>query len=202
MVNKAAGRRLFSVGESYGIMVKALRTMPYLRRARSSGVLNEAFAERLMLAVTEVNQCALCSYAHTKMALEMGLEKSEIEALLAGDSSGLHKEEMPAILFAQHYADTRGKPSPQAWDALLKEYGTETAMGMLAAVRIMMMGNAYGIPSGSLMGRFSRKSGRKPDPRSNIGYELAMLLTLPVLLLCAMAQAFIAKLLKLPVEPT
>jgi AhpD family alkylhydroperoxidase len=39
-----------------------------------------------MLAVTEVNGCEMCSYAHTKMALEAGLSNDEIQQMLAGDN--------------------------------------------------------------------------------------------------------------------
>ena len=63
------GRKLFSVSETYGIVYRAVRTMPAFATAQRNGVLQEDFAERLMLAVTEVNKCAMCSYAHTKMAL-------------------------------------------------------------------------------------------------------------------------------------
>ena len=40
--------------------------------------LSEHFIERIMLAVTEVNGCAVWSYAHTKMALEAGMTNEEI----------------------------------------------------------------------------------------------------------------------------
>lgn len=33
-------------------------------------IVNKDFVERLQLAVTEVNGCAACSYAHTYMALK------------------------------------------------------------------------------------------------------------------------------------
>ena len=53
-----------------------------LRAAMSS--LDVAFRERLMLAVTQVNQCPYCADFHAKQALEAGLSQEEIAQLLEG----------------------------------------------------------------------------------------------------------------------
>jgi len=193
----AIGRKLFSVGEAFVIVYRAMRSMPAFARARKNGLVSEHFMERLMLAVTEVNKCAMCSYAHTKMALESGMDKEEIDAMLAGDLSGVSDEERTAVLFAQHYADTRGRPDRGAWDAVVKAYGLPKSLGILGAVRAIMMGNAYGIPSGNLLMRFKRNG--KRDNRSSLPYELAMLLTLPVFLPVAALAALLAGALRAPI---
>ena len=196
MKNQPAGRKLFSVGEAYMNLYYAFCSMPSFRHARKTNLLSEEWMERIMLAVTEVNKCAMCSYAHTKIALEAGLEKEEIRAMLAGDLSGAKQEELAALLFAQHYADTRGKPSAEAWQAIVEQYGYETGLGILGAIRMITVGNTYGIPSGNLL---SRLTGRPLDPRSRLGYELAMLFTLIPFLPCAALQALAAGLLRQPV---
>ena len=56
----------------------AIRAMPKLKKEAAAGVLDQAFKERIMLAVTEVNGCAMCSYAHTQMALEAGLSSEDV----------------------------------------------------------------------------------------------------------------------------
>ncbi|WP_256205872.1 carboxymuconolactone decarboxylase family protein [Carnobacterium iners] len=38
--------------------------------------------ERIMLAVTQVNGCSVCSYTHTKMALEVGMKSEKIKNIL------------------------------------------------------------------------------------------------------------------------
>ncbi len=193
----AAGRKLFSVGEAFVIVYRAMRSMPAFSRARRSGLVSEHFTERLMLAVTEVNKCAMCSYAHTKMALESGMDREEIDAMLAGDLSGVNDEERTAVLFAQHYTDTRGRPDREAWDAVVNTYGLPKSLGILGAIRAIMMGNAYGIPSGSLIMRFRRNGTR--DGRSSLLYELAMLLTLPVFLPAAALAALFSGALRAPI---
>lgn len=196
MKTKSAGQKLFTVREAYWNLYYAFRSIPSFARVRRTRLLSTEWMERIMLAVTEVNRCAMCSYAHTKIALEAGLKADEINAVLAGDFSGVNKAELASLLFAQHYADTRGNPSAKAWQAIIHQYGTVTALGILGAIRMITLGNTYGIPSGNLLARLT---GRPLDQRSNLGYELAMLLSIVLLPPFAALHALAAGLLRLPV---
>jgi len=188
-------QRLYSLKECYLIIYKALRTMPHMVRARKNNDLSTVFIERIMLAVTEVNNCRICSYAHAKIALEAGVSEEEIEQLLSGGSlSDVPKDELKALLFAQHYAETRGKPSPGAWKQVKMTYDDGLAFGILAAIRIIMMGNAYGIPLGSISKRFKGES----DERSTLFYEITTLLSVVIFVPIAIVHALIAKVLRLP----
>lgn len=191
-------RKLATPAQAYRALYRALRTTGAFRKAKQSGSLSLQLQERLMLAVTEVNGCALCSYGHSRMALEAGLSGQEIEDMLGGQTDGAPKEELPAILFAQHYADTRGKPTAAAWAQLVSQYGEPQAAGMLGAIRMITVGNTWGIPAGSLLARLTKKEKYHIDPRSNVGYELAMLLLLLPFLLVAMLQALGAAALRRP----
>lgn len=191
-------KQLYTVAESYTLITKALQSMKFILRARKNNQLQMEFLERIMLAVTEVNKCPMCSYAHTKIALEAGMSASEIENMLQGVLLDVPKEEMPAILFAQHYADTRGKPSKESLRTLVKIYGLDKARGILGGVQSIMVGNAYGIAWGSLMGRFKGH----PDPRSHITYELAMVLTLLPFLLIGGLQNLLTLPLRALTMPT
>jgi AhpD family alkylhydroperoxidase len=86
-----------------------------------------------MLAVTEVNGCEACSYAHTLMALRKGFSNEEIAGFLSASDACVVPEEAQGILFAQHYADSRGRPSRAAYEALLQEYGPEKSRAVVAA---------------------------------------------------------------------
>ncbi|HKM07423.1 MAG TPA: carboxymuconolactone decarboxylase family protein [Sphaerochaeta sp.] len=77
-------------------------------KARKQGLLDKHFMERIMLGVTQVNGCPLCSYAHTKMALEMGMQEEQIEELLGGELKNIPQEQLKAVLFGQHYAEMKG----------------------------------------------------------------------------------------------
>ena len=66
-------KQRYNLKEAYGILVDAIRAMPKLKKEAAAGVLDQAFKERIMLAVTEVNGCAMWSYSHTQMGLQAGL---------------------------------------------------------------------------------------------------------------------------------
>lgn len=193
-MKKQAGRKLYSIPEAYRITVNAVRSAPYLRRAKRAGEMTQAFMERIMLAVTEVNGCAMCSYYHTKAALESGMSDEEIKSMLGGESGTVPERELQAILFAQHYADTRGKPSRETWERIEGTYGVAGAEGILAAIRMIMMGNVYGIAWGSFLGRFRGK----PDARSNLLYELGIVLTMFLFVPAGLIHAGILLLVKTP----
>ena len=200
MAGKPEGNRLFSLAESYRIYYLAMRTVPYMARGERTGILSPMLRERLMMAVTEVNGCAMCSWFHTRVALEGGMDEGEIKRLLAGEFQGVPEDELTAVLFAQHYADSRGKPDVMAWETLRERYGRDSAIAMLGAIRGIMMGNAVGIPSGSLLNRLGVKRIRK-DSRSTLFYEISILLSFVIFLPAAALHALLAAALRLPVEP-
>ncbi|HKM07955.1 MAG TPA: carboxymuconolactone decarboxylase family protein [Sphaerochaeta sp.] len=184
--------RLFTVGEEYKHLVLLMRTVRYVGKARRQELLDKHFMERIMLGVTQVNGCPLCSYAHTKMALEMGMEESQIEELLGGELANIPPEQLKAVLFGQHYAEMKGKPSKEAWGEIVHVYGEETAKGILGTIRIMMVGNIWGVVIGLLKDRIQH---RKIDERSSLGYELlltfAMLPFIPIAAIHALISALI-----------
>lgn len=192
---QTTGKKLFSLIEVFRIMTLAFRSIPLLRRAKRTGDMNHAFLERIMLAVTEVNGCAMCSYYHTRVALEAGFSAEEIRNMLGGTLSDVPQEQLDGVLFAQHYADERGKPSPGSWQRLIERYGETGAFGILAVTRMIMMGNAVGIPSGSFLLRFRGR----PDPRSNIFYELLMMLAVIPLMVIAVVSTLLLILFKTPI---
>lgn len=188
------GKKLYSVGESYWIFYNGIRTMKYMSKAKKNQELHPKFIERIMLAVTEVNDCTICSYAHTKKALESGMSNEEIQKMLTGIMDDVPEDEIAAVMFAQHYADTRGHPTPESWRRILKIYGASRAKGILGSIRTIMVGNAYGIAWSSFFNRLRGKS----DPRSSLLYESSMILG-TVLMPISLIHALISNLLKKPI---
>lgn len=186
-------KRKFRFSELYSACVLAPAAIAILRKNRKGGTVDTAFVERLMLAVTEVNGCAACSWAHTRMALSQGLSPEEIADLLSGDDRHVSPAEAKGILFAQHFADTRGLPQRAAYEAIVHEYGPQSARVILSAVQVMLAGNIYGIPSSAF---YARLKGR-PYADSTLAYELGMqvggLLVIPVALAHALLRALAGK---------
>lgn len=190
------GRQLYSLGEFYRIYYLAFFSAYDFIYAKKNKLLSEHFIERIMLAVTEVNGCAFCSFAHTKMALEAGMSNEEIQNMLAGVSDDVPEEEMSAIVFSQHYAESRGYPSKESWERIVEVYGSRQAKGILGAIRIMMFGNAAGIAWGSFVNRFKKKE--ETDVRSGLVYEIGMIFVTIIYLPIALLHALLGKLLRRP----
>jgi AhpD family alkylhydroperoxidase len=188
------GKKLYSVQESYWIFYNAMRTMKYRFKSKRNQELSPQFIQRIVLAVTEVNDCAICSYAHSKKALERGMSGEEIHNMLAGIMDDVPDDELAAVMFAQHYADTRGHPTRESWQRIVEIYGTSRAKGILGAIRVIMMGNAYGIAWSSFFNRLRRRA----DPRSSLLYEISMILG-TVLIPISIIHALISDLLRKPV---
>lgn len=163
-------KRKPGLGDLYRAYLRIPAAAAQLIRNSRRSLVDKQFIERLQLAVTEVNSCPACSYAHTYLALKQGMSVEEIHSFLAGDGRFVKPEESRAILFAQHYAETNAFPKRAAYNALVDSYGPKTARVLLAAVQAMVAGNMYGIPYSALRSRL----GGKPYRDSSWSYELAM----------------------------
>ncbi|MDY0117388.1 MAG: carboxymuconolactone decarboxylase family protein [Sulfurimonadaceae bacterium] len=184
-------KRKFSLYEMYRGLVFAPRAAFEVFKNNKTKLLDPHFVERLQLAVTEVNGCAACSYQHTKMALRQGMSNEEISSFLSGEDSFIKPEEAKAIIFVQHFADSRGYPKKYAYDSIVEEYGEEKARLILCAAQFMIAGNMYGIPLSAYQSRLKGE----PYKGSSLFYELGMLvagiLCLPIALVHGMLRGLI-----------
>ncbi len=119
-----------------------IRNRKRLREA--SLLIPAAFRERLMLAVTAVNGCRYCSYFHAKQALQSGIESDEIKRLLSGDIAGCPDEEVIAVIYAQHWAESNAHPDHEAVLRLQQTYGAEKAGAINVLLRMIRLGNLLG----------------------------------------------------------
>jgi len=149
-----------------------------VRAAHRSGRVDKAFAERIMLAVTNVNGCRYCDYFHARQALAIGIDESELQQLYAGEFGHLPEGQAVAIAFAQHFAEQKGKPDPLAWQRLQTFYGPDTARDITAYIHMITMGNLLGNGADALLFRLQGK----PMLGSKFLDELAVgLLTVTIL---------------------
>jgi AhpD family alkylhydroperoxidase len=165
-------KRLYTKKEMERFLKDAVRSVNHMKRAKKDGLLNDDFISRIMLVVTEVNGCEMCSYYHTSEALKNGVSQEEIAQMLSGSIDQLEEEESVALIFAQHYAETKGKPTKAAWKRLIKTYGKKKSLGILGATRAIMVGNTLGIAYGALKDRIKGNKVAK----SSLGYELSIIL--------------------------
>jgi AhpD family alkylhydroperoxidase len=138
-------KRTFS---SFGQFLKEtaglLKSWRRIRKAMRSGLISPAFRERLMLAVTAVNECRYCSYAHSKKALKHGISQLELEQILSGEFKECPQCEIPAILYAQHWAESDGQPQTEALDKLKEYYSPQEIEHIHLYLRMIRLGNLTG----------------------------------------------------------
>ncbi|QRN85908.1 carboxymuconolactone decarboxylase family protein [Clostridia bacterium] len=178
-----ANKRIFTTGEFYHVVCEAVGGMKDMRQAKRKGLIDHELQNHIMLVVTEVNGCALCSYVHTKDALEMGMSEEDIQAILSGSINHLDPKESVALFFAQHYAETKGQYSSAAWKRVVDTYGLEKAKGILGVTKVIMMGNAQGIAFGTLKNRLKGKPDKKSSLCKELGVIFSTIIFLPVALL-------------------
>jgi AhpD family alkylhydroperoxidase len=131
-----------------------------IRDAMKSERINPQFRERIMLAVTAVNECKYCEWGHTKTALKHGCTEEEINEIMVHDFASCNQEELIALAFAQHYAETGGLPSDELKEKLLDFYGKEKSQDILLFIQMITMGNLLG---NTLDAFESRRKGIPPE---------------------------------------
>ncbi len=168
--------RTFTIKTFYRYLDDAISNFGKLRAAGKSKRVSKGFQERIMLAVTQVNGCRYCSYLHTSMALEEGMAEEDIQSMLNGEFDNVPQEESVALFFAEHYAESMGKPDPEAWQRVVDTYGPDIAEDILAYIRAIMVGNVHGISFDVLQQRFKGN----PDPNNTVWQELGIALGIVV----------------------
>jgi AhpD family alkylhydroperoxidase len=104
-----------------------------------------AFRERLMMAVTEVNGCRYCSYFHARLSLSAGLSPEELRQLLSGSiPKDTPQDELLALSYARHWAESDARPDPQERQKLEEIYGAKKAETIHIVLRMIRMGNLLG----------------------------------------------------------
>lgn len=178
-------KRLYSIKQLYKFIEDNYKTV----NSKIKSPIDRGFSERIMLAVTEVNGCELCCYAHTKSALRSGLTDSEIDSMLTGDMDSVPVDERVAILFAQHYADTAGNYSEESLSRVLDSYGNDRTLSILGSIRSIMVGNTVGIA----LGAFKDRLKGEPVKKSSLLYELSILFcVVPFLIFAGLKTLYIS----------
>jgi AhpD family alkylhydroperoxidase len=145
VMNNQFQRRYYASWREMGRdLLWALRGRRQLRTVMGGGLVSFAFRERLMLAVTAVNACRYCAHYHHKEALRAELPEAEIRQMLTGDLGRAPADELPALLYAQQWAQRDGRADPADQEALQATYGLDKAAAIETVLRLIRMGNLGG----------------------------------------------------------
>jgi AhpD family alkylhydroperoxidase len=165
-------KRIYTLTSFKSGMHEVIAHLDDLRAAAHSKYINHAFAEKIMVVVSRVNSCRYCCYGHSRAALIAGVSETELQSLLALELKIFPTNEVVALTFAQHYAETNCQPDPAAWQRVVSYYGEETANVILAYLRMITFGNLLGNTFDALLSRMIGK----PAPNSSLSSELEVLL--------------------------
>ncbi|WP_198034249.1 carboxymuconolactone decarboxylase family protein [Acidihalobacter ferrooxydans] len=107
--------------------------------------ITRAFIEKIMMVITAVNGCVYCEWFHARQASSCGMTAREISNLF---NLQFHAEatdfELPALLYAQHYAETDRHPDAEMTHNLDAFYGAPTANTIRLFIRMIYFGNLVG----------------------------------------------------------
>ena len=140
-MHKGKLRTFNSLKEYFTLFYLTFKRMMGLRKISHEKEISPQFREKLMVAVSSVNKCAYCSFLHTRTALEQGIPQNEIDDILKNDIKQFSKKDLPGILFAQHFSETKGNVSESALKNVIQTYGEAKTMQMQAFLQSVLFGN-------------------------------------------------------------
>jgi len=154
--------------------------LPRIFTALRNPEIPKPFRERIMVVVSSVNACRFCQWFHAKKAVESGVDTEEVKNMLELQfQANAPDREITALLYAQHYAETEGRPDPEMSDKLVTVYGEKTANDIITLIRLISVGNI----SGNTFDAFLSRLRGNPVKESSLLFEfIFFLLVSPVLL--------------------
>lgn len=171
--------REFKLNEFFPIMFEGSKSLVFLRSKlvahwiKKHKMLSKDLKRRIMLSISGVNGCVMCSWVHTKKALSSGMEVSDIKNVLSGQYDHVPNDQLIAILYAEHYAETKEKPSLESLNRLVTEYGKDKAMCIQSICNVITMTTTLGITFAGFRNRLLFKKSYNKFYR-----ELTMLLSM------------------------
>lgn len=142
--------------------------IPHYYSLSKNKKLTDQFIEKVNNITSSVNGCIYCSWFHAKQAVKSGLTEKEIKEMMQLQfQTNASDFELPALLYAQHYAETNRQPDKEMTENLFDFYGKKTANHIIIMIRRIYFGNLYGNTWEAVMSRLKGK----PAPQSSIIFE-------------------------------
>jgi AhpD family alkylhydroperoxidase len=186
--------RVFRFREQVRNIKDGAKGFVLLKTSKKLKIMNKKLKERIMLAITEVNGCSMCSYVHTKIALESGMDSECISGILNGDTSLIPVEDAVAVMFAQDFAASKERPSEASVNRIIEEYGYEKAQLILAACHMITMTNGMGTSMEYLWDRMKFKRNKESNIFIEVFNPLATMILFPIFALFFRLQTMFHKI--------
>ena len=112
-----------------------------VKKIKPGEKISSDFEEKIMLAISGVNNCVYCSYLHTATALKKGVPEDEIIKLLNGELGDFPEEEAVALIYAQHWSENQGEPDKKSRKRMLEYYGEDITAHIEFIMARLFIGN-------------------------------------------------------------
>ena len=107
--------------------------------------IDKKFREKILTVVTAINGCRYCAWFHSKVAVMSGMSEQEVVEIMNMQFDTHTKEnELTALLYAQHYAETNRNADRVMEEKLFAYYGDKTAKQIKLLIRVMFFANLQG----------------------------------------------------------
>lgn len=149
-----------------------LTRVPALSAIWMTGRLPPALREKIIVAVAQVNACAMCQHAHTRMALEAGVSDAELAALENLEESAFDRRTWLAIAHARERtkANFAHVDEDASQDGVVGILGAQTQRDVEDVARVMTVANRIANTLNALSDRWRGK----PVPESRLVDELVI----------------------------
>jgi len=179
MSSQPFSKKIFTPGLFFSDLGYIIFHAPGMIGVSRNPAISKAFVEKIMSVVTAVNGCVYCTWFHARQATKSGLSNEEIRNLMnlqfQADASDF---ELPALLYAQHFAETNRHPEDDMKEKILEFYGEKTAGHIHLVIRMIFFGNLYGNTWDAVISRFK---GQAVNESSLIFEIFFFLLNFPVM---------------------
>jgi len=176
-------KRIYKPKQYFLFLEDAIYSFKDIKNSKKKKLVSYDFRERIMLAVTEVNGCPMCSYYHIKESMNANISTKEIKEILNGKEDAIPLSQIKGVLFAKYYADNKGVVEQDMWDKLVEEYDIEKAKAILGFIRMIMVGNVSGIALGALGGRFKNKRVKNSKLKNELIIIIGTIFFIPIILI-------------------
>jgi AhpD family alkylhydroperoxidase len=140
-------KRTLTADNVMATVTNLMNSSPVLIEAALKRKISASLREKIFLAVSSVNDCRYCKWAHSHWAMAQGVALEEVNEILGHQSEALEAkdaDEAAAILFAQHYAEHLDQIDPESIENLRKHYSDDQVAEIIAYVRFITFTNLTG----------------------------------------------------------
>jgi len=179
-MSKRFNRRIYSLKTLLSDVKYLISNRKDIKAIKKNKEISDSFFEKIMTVVTAVNGCVYCTWFHAKKAASTGISDDEIKNMLDLQfQTDTSDNEITALLYAQHYAETNRNPDEEMTKKLYDFYGENTAKQIMLIIRMIYFGNLSGNTFDAFLYRFK---GQKAE-KSNFLFEFFFFIfSAPILL--------------------